>query len=46
VTAVVVIESWQDRDYLDWFEELVAEIPRIRHVVAVGTGDVWYGEPA
>ena len=42
VSAVVAIESWQDRDYLEWFDELVAEIPEIRHVIAVGGEDVWY----
>jgi fatty-acyl-CoA synthase len=42
VGAVVAVESWQDRDFLEWFDALIEEIPELRHVFVVGGDDTWF----
>jgi len=44
VSVVVAVTAWEGRDYLEWFEDLVAEMPELRRVVAVGSDDVWFEE--
>ena len=41
VPVVVAVTAWEGRDHLEWFEDLLADMPELRHVVAVGDDDVW-----
>jgi len=41
-TVAVAITSHEGRDFLEWFSELVTEVPEIRTVVAVGAEDLWF----
>ncbi|HUK62757.1 MAG TPA: AMP-binding protein, partial [Dongiaceae bacterium] len=38
----VAITAHEGRDFLEWFSELVTEVPEIRTVVAVGAEDLWF----
>jgi fatty-acyl-CoA synthase len=40
--AAVTVTTHDGRDFLEWFSELVAEVPEIRTVVAVGAEDLWF----
>ena len=41
VPVVVAVTAWEGRDHLELFEDLLADMPELRHVVAVGEEDVW-----
>ncbi len=42
--CVVTIEEAPGTDYLALFEELMPQLPELRHLVTVGHGDLWYGD--
>jgi len=39
--AAVTPELWGGTDYLELFEELLPELPDLRHVITVGPEDLW-----
>ncbi len=39
--AVVTPELWNGTDYLELYEEMLGELPDLRHVVTVGPEDLW-----
>ncbi len=39
--AVVTPEVWNGTDYLELYEEMLGELPDLRHVVTVGPEDLW-----
>ncbi len=43
-TVVVSAESYGGRDYVELFDDLIAELPGVQYLVAVGTGDYWYDD--
>ena len=43
-SLVVTAPSYEGRDYLEWFDELIAELPDILYLVAVGGEDLWYDD--
>lgn len=43
-SLVVTAPAWDGRDFLEWFDELIADVPEIRTVVAVGGEDLWYDD--
>lgn len=42
--AVITIETDQGRDYLQLFETLMPQLPRLQHLVTVGEEDLWYDD--
>ena len=42
--CAVTIEEGLGTDYLALFEELMPQLPELRHLVTVGHEDLWYGE--
>ncbi|HWP37847.1 MAG TPA: AMP-binding protein [Gemmatimonadales bacterium] len=43
-SLVVTAPAWESRDLLEWFDELMNELPEITYVVAVGADDMWYDD--
>jgi len=43
-SVVVTAERHGSRDFVELFDELVADLPDLEHVVAVGEGDYWYDD--
>jgi fatty-acyl-CoA synthase len=43
-SVVVTAESHEGRDFVEWFDELIAELPDLQYLVAVGSGDYWYDD--
>jgi len=43
-SVVVSAESHEGRDFVEWFDELIAELPELQYLVAVGSGDYWYDD--
>jgi len=43
-TCAVTIEQSQGTDYLALFEELMPQLPDLRHLVTVGEADLWYDD--
>ncbi len=41
---VVTAESHDGRDFVELFDELIAELPDVQYLVAVGSGDYWYDD--
>ena len=41
VPVVVAVTAWEGRDHMEWFEDLLADMPELGHVVAVGDDDAW-----
>ena len=41
---VVTAESHDGRDFVELFDELIAELPEVQYLVAVGSGDYWYDD--
>lgn len=39
--AVVTPEVWHGTDYLELYEEMLPELPDLRHVITVGPEDLW-----
>ena len=44
VSCVVTVERWEDQDFLETFEELLAELPDLQYLVTVGKEDLWYDD--
>ena len=44
VSAVVTAERYRDEDYLQLFEDLIAELPDLQYVVSVGREELWYDD--
>lgn len=44
VSLVVTAPSWEGRDLLEWFDELIPELPEITYVVPVVSDDMWYDD--
>lgn len=44
VSLVVAAETFGDTDYLEIFDELVAELPDLQYLVSVGHEDFWYDD--
>lgn len=44
VSLVVTAPSWDGRDFLEWFDELIVEVPEVLYLVAVGGDDLWYDD--
>ena len=40
-SVAVTAESWEGREFLELFQDLVTELPELRSVVTVGPEDVW-----
>ena len=43
-SVVVTAESHGGRDFVELFDELIAELPDVQYLVAVGGGDYWYDD--
>jgi fatty-acyl-CoA synthase len=43
-SVVVSAESHGGRDFVEVFDELIAELPDLQYLVAVGSGDYWYDD--
>jgi acyl-CoA synthetase (AMP-forming)/AMP-acid ligase II len=43
-SLVVSAESHGGRDFVELFDELVADLPDVQYLVAVGSGDYWYDD--
>ena len=43
-SVLVTAESFGSRDFVELFDELIAELPDVQYVVAVGGGDYWYDD--
>lgn len=43
-SVVVTAERHGSRDFVELFDELIAELPDVQYVVAVGEGDYWYDD--
>jgi len=41
---VVTAASHGGKDFVELFDELIADLPDVQYVVAVGDGDYWYGD--
>ncbi len=39
--AVITPEVWNGTDYLELYEEMLPELPDLRHVITVGPEDLW-----
>ena len=44
VSAVVTAERHGDLDYLEVFEDLIAELPDLQYLVTVGKEELWYDD--
>jgi fatty-acyl-CoA synthase len=44
VSCAVTVERWEDQDYLETFEDLLAELPDLQYLVTVGKEDLWYDD--
>jgi fatty-acyl-CoA synthase len=43
-SVVVAAESHGGRDFVELFDELIADLPDVQYLVAVGGGDFWYDD--
>ncbi|MEX0691639.1 MAG: AMP-binding protein [Gemmatimonadales bacterium] len=43
-TVVIAAQSGGDPEYLEVFEELIAELPDLRHLVLVGSDEMWFDD--
>jgi len=43
-SLVVSAESHGGRDFVELFDEIVADLPDVQYLVAVGSGDYWYDD--
>ena len=43
-SVVVTAESHGGRDFVELFDELIAELPDLQYLVAIGEGDYWYDD--
>ncbi len=43
-SVVVSAETYEGRDFVELFDELIADLPDVQYLVAVGTGDYWYDD--
>jgi fatty-acyl-CoA synthase len=43
-SVVVTAESHGGKDFVELFDELIAELPDVQYLVAVGGGDYWYDD--
>jgi fatty-acyl-CoA synthase len=43
-SLVVAVPEWEGHDFLEWFDELIADVPEILYLVAVGGEDLWYDD--
>ena len=43
-SVVVSAESHEGRDFVERFDELIAELPDLQYFVAIGEGDYWYDD--
>jgi fatty-acyl-CoA synthase len=43
-SVVVSAESHDGRDFVELFDELIAELPDLQYLVAIGSGDYWYDD--
>ena len=43
-SVVVSAESYEGRDFVELFDELVGELPDLQYFVAIGSGDYWYDD--
>ncbi|HVE78557.1 MAG TPA: AMP-binding protein, partial [Gemmatimonadaceae bacterium] len=44
VSAAITAERVGDLDYLDMFEDLIAELPDLQYIVTVGDEELWYDD--
>ena len=44
VVTVVTVERWNGVDFLQLFEDVLAELPDLQYVVTVGEEDLWYDD--
>lgn len=44
VSIAVTAERFRDTDYLQLFEDLIAELPDLQYVVTVGKEELWYDD--
>ncbi|HYB40404.1 MAG TPA: AMP-binding protein, partial [Candidatus Methylomirabilis sp.] len=43
-SVVVTAESHGGRDFVELFDEIIADLPDVQYLVAVGQGDYWYDD--
>ncbi len=43
-SVVVTAERYEGRDFVELFDELIAELPDLQYLVSVGSGDYWYDD--
>ncbi len=43
-SVLVSAESFGNRDFVELFDELIADLPDVQYLVAVGGGDYWYDD--
>lgn len=44
VSAVFAVERLDDFDYLEMFEDIIAELPDLQYLITVGEEDLWYDD--
>ncbi len=44
VSAVFAVERFDDVDYLEMFEEIIAELPDLQYLITVGQEELWYDD--
>jgi len=44
VSAAVTVEEYDGTDYLQLFEDLIAELPDLQYLVTVGKEELWYDD--
>ncbi|HEX2716760.1 MAG TPA: AMP-binding protein [Gemmatimonadaceae bacterium] len=44
VSVAITAERFRDTDYLQLFEDLIAELPDLQYVVTVGQEELWYDD--
>jgi fatty-acyl-CoA synthase len=43
-SAAITAETWGDVDYLEVYEDLIAELPDLQYIVTVGVEELWYDD--
>jgi fatty-acyl-CoA synthase len=43
-SLIVTAETHEGRDFVELFDELIADLPDLQYLVAVGGGDYWYDD--
>ncbi len=42
--AAIIAESWGGQDFLEWFDELLPELPDLHYLITVGKEELWHDD--